>query len=86
MQRSSLSLFNEPDKTIESQVGQTIDFCRLFPRACGPQSLMKNWFPMWGRLPTCGRLPIGLVELQRLGGLSCDWLEAATKREKAFVV
>jgi hypothetical protein len=28
---------------------------------------------MWGRLPTCGRLPIGLVELQRLGGLS-TWL------------
>src|SRR6204780_5912213 len=23
---------------------------------------------MWGGLPTCGRLPIGLVELQRLAG------------------
>jgi hypothetical protein len=22
---------------------------------------------MWGRLPTCGRLPIGLVDLRRLG-------------------
>jgi hypothetical protein len=28
---------------------------------------------MWGRLPTCGRLPIGLVDLRRLGRVVSDF-------------
>jgi hypothetical protein len=61
-------LTRDDENVVKLEVGQMIGFCRLLPRAFGPQNLdAKIAVFKWGGLPTCGRLPIGLVELQILG-------------------